>query len=111
MGSGKSDSWRRSQPGFMTDGRVPMTKIKTAASVAAAPMDKSSQTRTPDRTRSVSNFEAAITTTSEPEKYDVLVLGSGTGGKLIGWTMAREGKRTAGVERKYIGGALAINTL
>ena len=42
---------------------------------------------------------------SEPERYDVLVLGSGTGGKLIAWTMAREGKRTASIERKYIGGA------
>jgi len=42
---------------------------------------------------------------SEPERYDVLVLGSGTAGKLIAWTMAREGKRTASIERKYVGGA------
>src|SRR5215472_14091145 len=42
---------------------------------------------------------------SEPEKYDVVVFGSGTGGKLIAWTMASEGKRTASIERKYIGGA------
>lgn len=42
---------------------------------------------------------------SEPEKYDVLVLGSGTGGKLIAWTMAREGRRTTSIERKYVGGA------
>jgi pyruvate/2-oxoglutarate dehydrogenase complex dihydrolipoamide dehydrogenase (E3) component len=42
---------------------------------------------------------------SQPEKYDVLVLGSGTGGKLIAWTMASEGKRTASIERKYVGGA------
>jgi pyruvate/2-oxoglutarate dehydrogenase complex dihydrolipoamide dehydrogenase (E3) component len=42
---------------------------------------------------------------SAPEKYDVLVLGSGTGGKLVSWTMAKEGKRTATVERKYIGGS------
>src|SRR5262245_34650092 len=41
------------------------------------------------------------------EKYDVLVLGGGTAGKLIAWTMATEGKRTAVVERKYIGGACA----
>jgi pyruvate/2-oxoglutarate dehydrogenase complex dihydrolipoamide dehydrogenase (E3) component len=46
-----------------------------------------------------------INNMSEPERYDVLVLGSGTGGKLIAWTMAREGKRTASIERKYIGGA------
>src|SRR5256886_7904830 len=42
---------------------------------------------------------------NEPEKYDVVVLGSGTGGKLMAWTMAREGKRTASIERKYVGGA------
>jgi pyruvate/2-oxoglutarate dehydrogenase complex dihydrolipoamide dehydrogenase (E3) component len=39
------------------------------------------------------------------EKFDVLVLGSGTAGKLMAWTMAKEGRRTAVVERKYIGGA------
>jgi pyruvate/2-oxoglutarate dehydrogenase complex dihydrolipoamide dehydrogenase (E3) component len=46
-----------------------------------------------------------INAMSEPERYDVLVLGSGTAGKLIAWTMAREGKRTASIERKYVGGA------
>jgi pyruvate/2-oxoglutarate dehydrogenase complex dihydrolipoamide dehydrogenase (E3) component len=39
------------------------------------------------------------------EKYDVLVLGSGTAGKLMAWKMAKEGRRTAVVERKYIGGS------
>ena len=39
------------------------------------------------------------------ENFDVLVLGSGTSGKLMAWTMAKEGRRTAVVERKYIGGA------
>jgi pyruvate/2-oxoglutarate dehydrogenase complex dihydrolipoamide dehydrogenase (E3) component len=41
----------------------------------------------------------------EADTYDVLVLGSGTGGKLLAWTMAREGKRTASVERKYVSGS------
>jgi len=41
----------------------------------------------------------------ETEKYDVLVLGSGAAGKLMAWTMAKEGMRTAVVERKYIGGS------
>ncbi len=41
----------------------------------------------------------------EIDKFDVLVLGSGTGGKLVGWTMAKEGNRTAVVERKLIGGS------
>src|SRR5215472_12807165 len=44
---------------------------------------------------------------SGAEKYDVLVLGSGTGGKLVAWTLAREGSRTAVVERKMIGGSCA----
>ncbi len=40
-----------------------------------------------------------------PEKYDVLVFGGGTAGKLAAWTMAKEGRRTAVVDRKYIGGS------
>jgi len=39
------------------------------------------------------------------EKYDVLVLGGGTAGKVIAWTMAKEGRRTAVVDRKYVGGS------
>lgn len=39
------------------------------------------------------------------ENFDVLVLGGGTAGKLAAWTMAKEGRRTAVVDRKYIGGS------
>jgi pyruvate/2-oxoglutarate dehydrogenase complex dihydrolipoamide dehydrogenase (E3) component len=39
------------------------------------------------------------------EHFDVLVLGSGTAGKLIAWHMAQLGRRTVAVERKWIGGA------
>jgi pyruvate/2-oxoglutarate dehydrogenase complex dihydrolipoamide dehydrogenase (E3) component len=42
---------------------------------------------------------------SQPERYDVLVLGSGFGGKLLAWHMARSGRRTAVVERRWIGGS------
>src|SRR5215831_10832111 len=42
---------------------------------------------------------------SNADKYDVLVLGSGAGGKSIAWAMAREGRRIAVVERKLIGGS------
>jgi pyruvate/2-oxoglutarate dehydrogenase complex dihydrolipoamide dehydrogenase (E3) component len=42
---------------------------------------------------------------SEPERYEVLVLGSGAGGKLLAWHLARSGRRTAVVERKWIGGS------
>jgi pyruvate/2-oxoglutarate dehydrogenase complex dihydrolipoamide dehydrogenase (E3) component len=36
---------------------------------------------------------------------EVLVLGSGAGGKLLAWEMAKAGRRTAVVERRYIGGS------
>ena len=42
---------------------------------------------------------------SEAEQYDVLVLGSGTAGKLMAWSLAEKGNRTAAIERKYIGGS------
>ena len=42
---------------------------------------------------------------SRPEQYEVLVLGSGAGGKLLAWHLARSGRRTAVVERKWIGGS------
>jgi pyruvate/2-oxoglutarate dehydrogenase complex dihydrolipoamide dehydrogenase (E3) component len=42
---------------------------------------------------------------SQPERYDVLVLGSGFGGKLLAWHLARSGRRTAVVERRWIGGS------
>ncbi|HEX3876722.1 MAG TPA: FAD-dependent oxidoreductase, partial [Bryobacteraceae bacterium] len=42
---------------------------------------------------------------SEIESVDVLVFGSGTGGKLTAWTSAKEGLRTAVVERGLVGGA------
>jgi len=40
-----------------------------------------------------------------PEHVEVLILGSGQGGKLLAWHMARSGRRTAVVERRWIGGA------
>jgi pyruvate/2-oxoglutarate dehydrogenase complex dihydrolipoamide dehydrogenase (E3) component len=42
---------------------------------------------------------------SQPEQYDILILGSGGGGKLTAWHMAGSGRRTAVVERKWIGGS------
>src|ERR1700761_648290 len=43
--------------------------------------------------------------TPNPEEYDVVVLGSGEGGKFIAWNLAKKGQRTAVIERKYIGGS------
>ncbi len=42
---------------------------------------------------------------SQPERFEVLVIGSGTGGKLMAWHMAQSGRRTAIVERRWIGGS------
>ena len=42
---------------------------------------------------------------SQPEHYDVLILGSGGGGKLTAWHNGQSGRRTAVVERKWIGGS------
>ncbi|HUN42582.1 MAG TPA: FAD-dependent oxidoreductase [Acetobacteraceae bacterium] len=39
------------------------------------------------------------------EKLDVVILGSGQGGKLLAWHMAKSGRRTAVVERRWIGGS------
>jgi pyruvate/2-oxoglutarate dehydrogenase complex dihydrolipoamide dehydrogenase (E3) component len=39
------------------------------------------------------------------ERFEVLVLGGGTGGKLVAWHMAQSGRRTAVVERQWIGGS------
>lgn len=41
----------------------------------------------------------------EPERYDVVVIGSGEGGKYLAWHLAQTGKRTAVVERRWIGGS------
>ena len=40
-----------------------------------------------------------------PEQVDVLILGSGQGGKLLAWHMAQSGRRTVSIERRWIGGS------
>jgi pyruvate/2-oxoglutarate dehydrogenase complex dihydrolipoamide dehydrogenase (E3) component len=42
---------------------------------------------------------------SEPQPYEDIVLGSGAGGKLLAWHLARSGRRVAVVERRWIGGS------
>src|SRR5262245_34975981 len=42
---------------------------------------------------------------TRPERYEDLILGSGAGGKLLAWHLARSGRRTAVGERRWIGGA------
>src|ERR1700722_18030037 len=40
-----------------------------------------------------------------PEQVEVLILGSGQGGKLLAWHMAQSGRRPAVIERRWVGGA------
>lgn len=42
---------------------------------------------------------------TQPEEFDLVVLGGGTGSTIAAWTFASEGKRVAVVDRKYIGGS------
>src|SRR5438876_2358117 len=42
---------------------------------------------------------------AKPEEYDLLILGSGAAGKLLSWTLAKKGMKTAVIERKYVGGS------
>src|SRR6185437_5702070 len=41
----------------------------------------------------------------QPERYEILILGSGEGGKLLAWELARTGRRTVVVDRRWIGGS------
>jgi pyruvate/2-oxoglutarate dehydrogenase complex dihydrolipoamide dehydrogenase (E3) component len=38
------------------------------------------------------------------EQFDVVILGSGHGGKLLAWHLGKSGKRVAVVERRWVGG-------
>jgi pyruvate/2-oxoglutarate dehydrogenase complex dihydrolipoamide dehydrogenase (E3) component len=42
---------------------------------------------------------------SQPEEFDLVILGGGTGSTIAAWTFASEGNRVAVVDRKYIGGS------
>jgi pyruvate/2-oxoglutarate dehydrogenase complex dihydrolipoamide dehydrogenase (E3) component len=42
---------------------------------------------------------------SQSESFDVVVLGSGQGGKRLAWHLGRAGKRVAVVERQWVGGS------
>ena len=42
---------------------------------------------------------------SNPDEYDLVILGSGEAGKYLAWTLASQGKRVAVVERRYVGGS------
>jgi pyruvate/2-oxoglutarate dehydrogenase complex dihydrolipoamide dehydrogenase (E3) component len=48
---------------------------------------------------------AQLLTKTDPEGFDLVILGGGTGSTIAAWTFASEGKRVALIDRKYIGGS------
>src|SRR6267143_6766071 len=44
-------------------------------------------------------------TQTQPEEYDLVILGGGTGSTIAAWTFAGQGQRVAVIDRKYIGGS------
>ncbi|MFZ1008555.1 MAG: FAD-dependent oxidoreductase [Candidatus Sulfotelmatobacter sp.] len=55
--------------------------------------------------RTESTSSAQVLNKSQPEEFDLVILGGGTGSTIAAWTFASEGKRVAVVDRKYIGGS------
>jgi pyruvate/2-oxoglutarate dehydrogenase complex dihydrolipoamide dehydrogenase (E3) component len=41
----------------------------------------------------------------QSEQFDVVILGSGQGGKQLAWSLAKSGKKVAVVERRWVGGS------
>jgi pyruvate/2-oxoglutarate dehydrogenase complex dihydrolipoamide dehydrogenase (E3) component len=52
-----------------------------------------------------STSSAQVLEKTQPEEFDLVILGGGTGSTIAAWTFAGEGKRVAVVDRKYIGGS------
>src|SRR5690242_15136510 len=42
---------------------------------------------------------------AQPEKFDVVILGSGQGGKLLAWHLGGAGNKVATIERRWVGGS------
>jgi len=55
--------------------------------------------------RTESTSSAQVLRKTQPEEFDLVILGGGTGSTIAAWTFAGEGKCVAVVERKYIGGS------
>jgi pyruvate/2-oxoglutarate dehydrogenase complex dihydrolipoamide dehydrogenase (E3) component len=55
--------------------------------------------------RRIKKQEKVMSSTVKPQDYDLVIFGSGAAGKLLSWTLAKKGMRTATIERKYIGGS------
>ncbi len=65
--------------------------------------------RSAGRTANGCSIQSTLSNTEEimpeAEHFEILILGSGQGGKLLAWHLARSGRRVAVVERKWVGGS------
>jgi pyruvate/2-oxoglutarate dehydrogenase complex dihydrolipoamide dehydrogenase (E3) component len=52
-----------------------------------------------------STSSSQVSKNPQPEEFDLVILGGGTGSTVAAWTFAGEGKRVAVIDRKYIGGS------
>jgi len=52
-----------------------------------------------------STSSAQMLKKTQPEEFDLVILGGGTGSTVAAWTFAGEGARVAVVDRQYIGGS------
>src|SRR5271169_2756399 len=41
----------------------------------------------------------------ETQQYEIVIVGTGEGSKFLAWTLGKQGKRVAVIERRYIGGS------
>src|SRR6266567_910105 len=55
--------------------------------------------------RTESASAAQVVKKTQPEEFDLVILGGGTGSTIAAWTFAGEGKQVAIIERKYVGGS------
>ena len=55
--------------------------------------------------KQLSLYYARFNKKTQPEEFDLVILGGGTGSTSASWTFAGKGKQVAVVERKYIGGS------
>src|SRR5215475_13751490 len=88
--------------GWGPAGRGAAHRLLTAPTAKGPPKPKCRHVHHKADIRNTFSWEVRM---AAPERYDALVLGSGQGGKLLAWDLARSGARTAVVERQWIGGS------
>jgi hypothetical protein len=80
--------------------RFPIGRVSTCPSLAAQQAQKSNGETDAGHQRHRLDFLMG-----RPEAFDIVILGSGQGGKLLAWHLGRTGQRTAVVERQWVGGS------